>query len=174
MIYLREANFDDFEAEWRLVTVIPTDENGYINEYSKIKRGDFDKALYRMVEWSKGIGLPEGYVPETTLFVWNDMKIIGQARVRHFLNESLREGSGHIGYWIAPEYRGKGYGTETLRLVLQYAENVIPETEYYLRADKDNAASVRIMLKNGGRIVSEDDRKVYVRIPRIDWSVLDG
>lgn len=174
MIFIREANFDDFDAEWRLVSLIPEDENGYINVFAHIPRAEFDKALYKMVEESQGIGLREGYVPETTLFIWKDMQIIGQAKVRHYLTESLRNGSGHIGYWIAPAYRRKGYGTEALRLVLQFAESIVPEDEFYLRADKNNAASVRIMEKNGGRVVGEDKGKVFVRIPKIDWSVLEN
>ena len=173
MIYLREANFNDFEAEWQLVRRIPFDENGYVNPWFNVAREDFDKVLYEIVEQAEGIGLPEGYVPQTTLFIWRDMEIIGEAKIRHYLTEALKTGSGHIGYWLAPEYRGKGYGTEALRQVLEYAENIIPEDEYYLRADSDNTASLRIMEKNGGRNVREDDKKVYVRIPKVDWSALE-
>lgn len=173
MIHIREANFDDFEAEWQLVRLIPTDENGYINQWYNIGRGAFDKALYEMIEWAEGIGLPEGYVPETTLFIWRDMQLIGQAKVRHYLTDALRNGSGHIGYWIAPQFRGKGFGTEALRLVLEYAESIVPEDEFYLRADSGNAASIRIMQKNGGRVVGERDGKVFVRITKPDWSVLE-
>lgn len=174
MIHIREANFDDIEAEWKLVRLIPTDENGYINPWYLVSRSDFVGALYGMLEAAKGIGLPEGYVPETTLFIWKDFELIGQAKVRHYLTDSLKTGSGHIGYWIAPQFRGKGYGTEALRLVLEYAENVVPEDEFYLRANKDNGASVRIMEKNGGRVVDEKDGKVFVRIKKPDWSILEN
>ncbi len=174
MIHIREANFDDIEAEWRLVKSIPADENGYINPWYNVEKENFFSALYEMLEAADGIGLPEGYVPETTLFIWKDFELIGQAKVRHYLTEALRHGSGHIGYWIAPQYRGKGFGTEALRLVLEYAENIVPEDEFYLRADKGNAASVRIMEKNGGRIVGEDGGKVFVRIKKPDWSILNN
>ena len=174
MIFIREANFDDIEAEWRLVKKIPTDENGYINPWYLVNRKDFVGALYGMLEASKGIGLPEGYVPETTLFIWKDFEIIGQAKVRHYLTEALKTGSGHIGYWIAPEFRGKGFGTEALRLVLEYAERIVPEDEFYLRADRSNGASVRIMEKNGGKVIGEKDGKVFVRIKKPDWSALEN
>ena len=174
MIHIREANYDDIEAEWRLVKNIPTDENGYINPWYLVNRRDFDGVIYSMLEAARGIGLPEGYVPETTLFIWKDFEIIGQAKVRHYLTEALRNGSGHIGYWIAPQFRGKGFGTEALRLVLEYAENIVPEEEFYLRANKDNGASVRIMEKNGGKVVGEKDGKVFVRIKKPDWSVLEN
>jgi len=166
MLIIKEANFEDIEKEWALVRDMPLDENGCINSYHGVKRQDFDKAVYSMIESKQGINLPEGFVPDTTLFVWMGDKPIGLFRVRHYLNDSLRTGSGHIGYWIAPQYRGKGYATEALALVMKYAAKIIDEDEFYLRVDKTNPASLRVMEKNGGKIVSEDDKKYYVRIPK--------
>ncbi|MBR1763806.1 MAG: GNAT family N-acetyltransferase [Ruminococcus sp.] len=166
MIQLREANFEDIEAEWLLVRDMPENENGYVNPYHCIGRQAFDKALYEMIEWSCGIGIPKGYVPDTTLFIWNDLDLIGQARIRHRLTEALRRGSGHIGFWIAPQFRGRGYGTEALRQILDRAEGMVPEEELYLRVDKDNAASLRIIIKNGGRIEAEDGKTYFLRVGR--------
>ena len=166
MLTIREANFEDIEKEWLMLRDMPLDENGCINSYHGVKRQDFDKALFSMIESKQGINLPEGFVPDTTLFVWMDDKPIGLFRVRHYLNDSLRTGSGHIGYWIAPQYRDRGYATEALGLVLQYAAKIIDEDEFYLRVDKTNPASLRVMEKNGGHIVSEDTKKYYVRIPK--------
>ena len=119
-----------------------------------------------MINHAKGIDLPEGFVPATTLFLWNDARIVGLFRIRHFLNEALRSGAGHIGYFIAKEHRGKGFATEGLRLTLEYAESIVPEAEYYLRVNKENPASLRVMIKNGGRIVGETEDKFLVRIPK--------
>ena len=41
---------------------------------------------------------------------------------------------------------------------------LIPEDEIYMRANKNNPASLHVMLNNGGYIHHEDDGKVYVRI----------
>ena len=98
-------------------------------------------------------------------FLWDDDTVVGQFRVRHYLCESLRTGAGHIGYFIAKPFRGKGYGTEGLRLVLEEARHIVPEEEFYLRVNRDNPASLRVMMKNGGRIAAEDETKYYVRIP---------
>ena len=62
--------------------------------------------------------------------------------------------------------RGKGFATEGLRLTLEYAESIVPEAEYYLRVNKENPASLRVMIKNGGRIVGETEDKFLVRIPK--------
>lgn len=166
VLLLKKANPEDLEQEWLFVRDMPEDENGLINDWCGISREDFErKALPQMLMFAEGIALPEGYVPETFYFLWNHDTIVGQFRIRHWLCESLRTGAGHIGYFIAKPFRGKGYGTEGLRLTLEEAGRIVPEEEIYLRVNRDNPASLRVMLRNGGRIVSEDENKYYVRIP---------
>ena len=166
MIRLKALNREDMEAEWRFVRDMPADENGLTNPYAGISREDFEnRAFPAMTDMTAGKNLPEGYVPETFLFLWKDGEIIGQYRIRHYLCESLRTGAGHIGYFIAKPYRGKGYGTEGLRLTLEEARRIVPEEEFYLRVNRDNPASLRVMLKNGGRIAGQDGGHYYVRIP---------
>ena len=165
MIYVKEANFEDLDKEWEFVRKMPKDENGLTNEWTDVSREVFEqKALPQMIDYSKGIGMPDWMVPETFLFLWDDETIVGQFRIRHYLCESLRVGAGHIGYFVGKEYRGKGYGTEGLRLTLDVARNIVPEEEFYLRVNKDNPASLHVMLKNGGRIVDENEEKYFVRI----------
>lgn len=166
MLYLKEVNYD-IEKEYLFVRDIPEDENGFTNEWHGVSRETFEKeALKEMLDYQKGENLPEGYVPETFLFLWNDEEIVGQFRIRHYLCESLRVGAGHIGYFIKKEFRGKGYGKEGLKLTLQVARTIIPEDEIYLRVNKDNPASLRAMLGNGGYIKDEDENKYYVRIKK--------
>ncbi|MBR4164347.1 MAG: GNAT family N-acetyltransferase [Solobacterium sp.] len=167
MLYLKEANFEDLEKEWLFVKDMPEDENGLTNEWHGISPEAFrQKALPDMIRYAKGINLPEWMVPETFLFLWEDDSIIGQFRIRHYLNEALRTGAGHIGYYIGKEYRGRGYGTKGLKLTLQIAKDIIPEEEVYLRVNQNNPASLRVMLKNGGRIVGENEGKYFVRIDK--------
>lgn len=166
MLVLRNVNYD-IEKEYLFVREMPVDENGLTNQWHGISREDFEqKALKEMLDYQKGVNLPEGFVPETYLFLWEDDTIVGQFRIRHYLCESLRTGAGHIGYFIKKEYRGKGYGTEGLRLTLEVARTIIPEDEIYLRVNKDNPASLKAMLRNGGYIKAEDANKYYVRIKK--------
>ncbi|MBQ9885731.1 MAG: GNAT family N-acetyltransferase [Lachnospiraceae bacterium] len=168
MLYIKAANYADIEKEWLFVKEMPTDENGLTNEWSGCSRKTFEKeALPQMIAYSEGRNLPEGFVPETCLFLWEDDVIIGQFRIRHYLCESLRTGAGHIGYFIGKEFRGKGYGTKGLRIALEVARNIVPEPEFYLRVNKDNPASLHVMMNNGGKVVAEDDTKFYVRIPNM-------
>ena len=166
MLYLKETNYEDIEKEFLFVRDMPRDENGMTNKWSGISFEDFEnKALKEMIAFSKGENLPEGYVPETFLFLWRDDEIVGQFRIRHFLCESLRTGGGHIGYFIK-KFRNKGYGKEGLRQALQTARTMIPEDEIYLRVNKDNPASLKVMLHNGGYIKYEDAYRYYVRIKK--------
>ncbi len=167
MLYLKEINDKDMEKEFLFVRDMPVDENGLTNKWSGITREDFEEiALKEMIAFSKGQDLPDGFVPETFLFLWNDDEIVGQFRIRHYLCESLRTGGGHIGYFIKKKCRGKGFAKEGLRLTLSIARTIIPENEIYLRVNKDNPASLKVMLHNGGYIKYEDERKYYVRIKK--------
>lgn len=167
MLYLKEANYEDIEKEYIFVRDMPFDENSYTNNWHGISREGFESvALKEMIAYSKGEDLPEGYVPETFYFLWNNDEIVGQFRIRHHLCESLRIGAGHIGYFIKKEFRGKGYGKEGLCQALQVARTIICEDEIYLRVNKDNPASLNVMLHNGGYIEHEDEQKYYVRIKK--------
>jgi len=166
MLYIKPANYEDIEKEWLFQRSIPADENGFLNDYPDISREDFDTALATIIAQSKGEKLPERYVPQIIYYLWDDDNIVGTFHFRHNLCQSLVEGAGHIGYYIAPEYRGKGYGTRGLKLLLDEIRDSVIEDEIYLRVNRDNPASLRIMLNNGGYIHHQDDTKYYVRITK--------
>lgn len=167
MIYLKKANFEDAEKEYLFVKDMPVDENGLTNKWNGISREEFlSSALPEMIAFSEGRELPDGYVPETFFFLWDDGEIVGQFRLRHCLCDSLRKGAGHIGYFVKKEYRGRGYGNKGLGLLLKHAKDVIPESEVYLRVNKDNPASLRVILKNGAYIDHEDENKYYLKIKK--------
>ena len=165
MIYLKKAKLQDMEKEWKFTTSLPAEENGFINDWADISQAEFETvALPTMQAQEEGRNLPAGWVPQTCFFLWDDEEIVGLFHFRHFLCESLVEGSGHIGYIIGKEYRGRGYGTAGLGLLLNEACDVVPEEEIYLRVNKDNPASLKVMLKNGGYIHHEDADHYFVRM----------
>lgn len=164
MLELKGIN-TDAEKEWEFVRNMPEDENGLTNSLHGISKQDFiTKALPDMLKHEKGEDMPDWMVPETILYLWQEEAIVGQFRIRHYLNEALRTGAGHIGYFIAKEFRGKGYATEGLRQTLKVARRIIPEDEIYLRVNEDNPASLKVMMKNEGKIVGKAEGKIFVRI----------
>jgi predicted acetyltransferase len=167
MLYLKEANLTDIEQEYDFITNTPVDENGFTNPNSGCTRSDFEASILpAMIAHAKGIGLSEGWVPSTKFFLWDDDQIVGLFNFRHHLTPALANGAGHIGYGIRKEYRGKGYATEGLRLVIEKAWQIIPEDEIYLSAHKTNPASLQVQLKNGAYIHHEDDESFFTRIKR--------
>ncbi len=67
--------------------------------------------------------------------------IIGRAGL--FPSERL-DGQIEMGYMIAPECQGKGYGKEAAEAVLRYAFDMLDLEEVHLFAAKENRASVKV------------------------------
>ena len=68
-------------------------------------------------------------------------RVIGRAGL--FPSERLA-GQIEMGYMIAPECQGNGYGKEAAETVLRYAFNVLGLEEVHLFAEKENKASVKL------------------------------
>ena len=110
---------------------------------------NFEKYLTKLADEEKGIGMKEGYVPATTLWLVEGGEFIGHVSIRHCLTENLQQVGGHIGYSIRPTKRRMGYGTKTLEFALLEAKkfgihNVL------ITCDDDNVGSAKIIEKNGG------------------------
>jgi predicted acetyltransferase len=164
---LRKINLQDVEAQWVYTTALPEDENGLTNPYNGVSFDEYkEKVLPKQISHENPVDMPDWFVPETYYYLWDEDKLIGEFRIRHHLTDALREGAGHIGYSISKEYRGKGYGTEGLRLTLLKAKEIVPEDEIYLRVNKDNIASQKVMLNNGAYRAGEDDEHFFMRISK--------
>ena len=167
MVELRKINTKDAYAQWEYTAALPADENGLTNPYYGVSYDEYiSKVLPELISYEHPVHMPDWFVPETYYYLWDGERLVGEFRIRHFLTESLRSGAGHIGYSIRKDLRGKGYGTAGLKLTLEIARNIVPEEEIYLRVNKDNIASQKVMLKNGARMAGEDDRHYFMRIPK--------
>ncbi|MBQ8537810.1 MAG: GNAT family N-acetyltransferase [Clostridia bacterium] len=165
MIYLKEANLEDALKEYAFIKGLPEDENGFTNPHWGVSEEAFmQTVLPRMLLAPKGIGLPEGYVPETDFFLWEGDQIVGLFRLRHELNDYLRDHAGHVGYGIRQDCRGRGLATLGLKLLIEKARKLIRENEIYLSVNRDNLASLRVQEKNGAYIHHSDEQRHYTRI----------
>lgn len=89
-------------------------------------------------------------VPQSVCWLMDDSgRMVGIVRVRHRLNERLIQYGGHIGYYVRPSERGKGYGIEALRLGLGQLRE-LGESRALLTVNPSNIASIRVVLSNGG------------------------
>lgn len=175
MLYLKKINFDDAEKEYSAVRSMPEKENGFENKYHNVTNDEFvNQVIPKLLKNSYGLELPDGYVPDTYFFLWDDNKIVGLFKIRHYLNDFLRKGAGHIGYGILPEYRGKGYAKQGLLLAIEKCKEIIKENEIYLSVHKNNPVSLRVQLDCGAFIVGETDEEYLTRIKLKDNSITFG
>jgi len=109
--------------------------------------------------WLESVVLAQTVVPDDSVtgavyFAIVDKKIVGAIAVRDHLNEELAVSGGHIGYGIRPSERRKGYGSKMLALALDKCREKGME-KVLITCDKDNLASARTAISNGG--VLEDE-----------------
>lgn len=165
MIYLKKINEFDALKEYNFFKEFPYNENGFLNDVYKYSFEEFKNVYipYR-IKCQNEENLKKGFVPDTYFFLWDDDMIVGLFKVRHYLNDILRDGAGHIGYGILPSKRGKGYAKIGLGLAIKELKKVIKEDEVYLSCYKYNLASLKVMKHNNGYIHHEDETKYFVRI----------
>ena len=96
------------KREYYMLQGIPNGENGFYNPACNSSYEEYREWLKKEDELSKGVNLPEGWVPATTYFLYIDDEPVGYGRVRHASLEYLETvvGAGNLGYGIAKEYRG--------------------------------------------------------------------
>ena len=92
---------------------------------------------------------PSHFVRGTTYWGIDDDRMVGRLGLRLELNDFLARAGGHIGYYVHPDSRRRGYATAMLRLAL-----ATPEARaigrLLLTCDHHNAASERTIRRNGG------------------------
>lgn len=114
----------------------------------------FDRAedwLYEVERCKKRETVPPNWVPSTQFICIRerDGKMVGVIQVRHELSDFLRNYAGHIGYSVRPSERRRGYAAWMLKSVLPYCKS-LGISDVMVSCLKDNEASRRTILKNGG------------------------
>ncbi len=121
---------------------------------------------------ARGIGMPEGFVPHSTHWLIDDSgEIVAISNVRHTLTESLRRYGGHIGYGVRPSARRRGYGSEVLKQTLNEAKRLGID-RVRLTCDKENSASSKTILRNGGKLDEEEYMAEHGRVIQRYWIAL--
>ncbi|SDY58471.1 GNAT family N-acetyltransferase [Lachnobacterium bovis] len=160
LIRVQDSNY---KKTYELYMSFKERENGYLNNVYGYDYEQFLDWIEKKRDWSEGKNLPEGFVADTTYVLADEGNYVGVFNLRHYLNEFLREGPGHIGYCISNKYRGKNYATKGLKLTLEKAREFNIK-EAYLAVNKDNPASLKVQLKNGAYIHHENKSEYFTRI----------
>jgi predicted acetyltransferase len=155
--------FLDMAREWERFG-----EMEYAEELAAAER-DFDGYLQHLADMKSGVGLKEGYVPQTVFWlVDSEGTLVGVSRLRHRLSSQLEDEGGHIGYDIRPSCRGQGFGALILAKTLEAASQR-GLRRVLLTCNHDNVASRRIIEKNGGRLVSESRSRTSGSVQARYW-----
>ncbi len=112
---------------------------------------DFPAYVQRLRADALGLDLPAGHVPQSTYWGIVSGEIVGNIRLRHRLTPALERLGGHVGYDVRPSRRGKGHATAMLALLLERARD-LGLARVLITCDADNAASARVIEKNGGQL----------------------
>ena len=121
----------------------------------KIFKNDYHDFDYYLNDLENKEG-KDGLVPDSVFFLLDidRNRLLGAVNIRHYLNERLLKDGGHIGDGIRPSERGKGYGTEMVRLALIECKK-LGINKVLMVCDKTNPASRKTIIKNGGILENE-------------------
>jgi RimJ/RimL family protein N-acetyltransferase len=106
----------------------------------------------------------DGYVPQTVLWWVADDEFIGRFSIRHRLTPHLLYHGGNIGFEVRPTARRQGHATAMLAAALPLAAELGIDPAR-LDCDVTNAASRRVIEKNGGVLDEERDGSCFFWAP---------
>ena len=139
---------------------------GFDQSFPLSTNDTFEEDIKKLRERCRGIGLPKGYVPDTTLFLLhkNKNRIVGGINIRHLLTDNIRYRGGHIGYYICCNDRKKGFAKIMLKKGLGFCKQ-LGIFEVLITCSKDNIASIKTIIANDGILKEEcnDNGEVFQR-----------
>jgi len=120
---------------------------------------DAAECIRRLKDHALGVNLPDGWVTCTAYWLVSGERLVGEIHIRHRLTPALEDYGGHIGYMVRPCERGKGHGTRMLALGLGKVR-AMGLYRVLVTCAPENAASARVIRKNGGKLISESVARV--------------
>ena len=89
---------------------------------------------------------------EKFFLAFADEEFVGMGNLQNLNGDYIE-----IGVDIVPEFQHRGYGTTLTSKLIQHCRECYPDREIRMRARKDNVASIRMIEKNGGVYIHDED-----------------
>lgn len=150
-INVRELGPDDIEAFLNAVE----DWNGESLSWLTFEwhpAMSHDEHLKILSDHKNGINIPADFVPSTMLYGFVNGEIVGRVHLRHQLNDKLLLRGGHMGYAVAPRFRGHGYGYALARAGVVYLKKRLHVKDVLITCDENNTNSIKIIEKLGAQL----------------------
>jgi predicted acetyltransferase len=161
---LRKLSTADEQDIFQMLQTIPAEENGFYNIFHGLSFREFKRALTDRVRKSQGIGVEEGFVPDTHYWFYVGDQPAGWLKIRHYLTDALREEGGHIGYAMAPGFRGQGLAIKMLKLGIERARQDHEIEEILITIKSGNLASRKVAEKAGAILTNQSAEICYYRL----------
>lgn len=151
---MKEA-LDAFIADWKDEEIIPSTLNKY--------EGD----IQRFVDYLDMMenDPPRLLVPGTLFFLVDGEEILGVCEIRHFLNSGLLKYGGHMGYGVAPKYRGNGYAAKMIGMTMPFMKQVGID-RCLITCVEENVASAK-SIENAGGVLENTVEIIRNGMPKI-------
>ena len=139
-----------------LLTALGNGENGFGGTPVGSDPTKLGEWLDYCVHVAKAPPLSEYYLPQTSYWITDDSGFaVGLLRLRTQLNKELLNKGGHVGYYVAPAYRQRGFAKGALGLALANLRSKGVDRAL-LTVESHNLASLALVLAFGGEL--EDER----------------
>lgn len=162
-MFIKPLSVGDGIDVYLMLQRIGRNENEFKNTAYGLTEAEFKNWLIEQNQWAMGENLPTGYVPQTIYWLYCGAIPVGIGKIRHGLNENSRKVGGNIGYAVDPHYRGKGYASVFLKLLVEEAKQMNIE-ERLLTVEKYNLASKRVIEKCNGIVIHENNERWFFTI----------
>lgn len=118
-----------------------------LEKYEDIEKWHLNAKLFESSDT-----VPPGYSLGFVYAYMKDDELIGMVNIRPLAETHpyLKEYGGHIGYAIRPCQRNKGLATRMLSDALRICKNDLGLGRVMITCLKDNSASEKVIIKNGG------------------------
>ena len=78
----------------------------------------------------------------------------------------VADGAGELGIALTASMQDRGYGTEAVRALIQYASDQLALKRVWLRANPKNARAIRVYEKCGFREFDRTEKHVFMELSR--------
>jgi ribosomal-protein-alanine N-acetyltransferase len=148
-VYLRQLKSEDFEEFTALTGASRKFHHGFVTP--PLDKENFDKYLeVSLLEANRYLLICQNA----------DDSIVGVANLSQIFRKSFQ--NAYLGYWLGAKYAGRGFMTEAIDLILQYAFKTLNLHRIEANVQPKNLASINVLKRSG--FTKEGFSRRYLKI----------